>query len=330
MKPVVSVVIPAYNSEDYIAQALKSVFAQTYHNFEIILVDDASTDSTLKIARSFNDHRLTIIENLQNRGVSCARNLGIRRAQGNWIALLDSDDWYAPRRLENLLKVALEQNADLVADDLFLVREQEKSPWSTLLQENQQQIISWELIDAARFVQTDRPAPINAPKKWSYGYTKPLIKREFLHKHNLEYNELISVGEDFVLYLQCLLKKARFLLIAHPYYYYRIRDLSLSSRKPTEYLAQSWEITQSFINFENVSEANPELLKVIYQNLKTFKNRLAYYRTVEYFKQKKLLSALRQILICPYVLIDFINKLITVFDNQILSIFFSKRLSILI
>lgn len=319
MKPEVSIIIPAYNCEDYITQALESVFAQTYYNFEIILVDDASTDSTLQVARSFNDKRLKIIANQQNKGVSSVRNCGIKQAKGNWIALLDSDDWYAPERLESLLKIASEKDVDMIADDLFLIREREQYPWSTLLQENQPRKHSIESIDSARFVRTDRPSPINAPRGWSFGYTKPLIRREFLLEHHIEYNESINVGEDFILYLECLINKARFVLVSRPYYYYRTRQVSLSTRKPTEYLAQSCEITQSFIDKVDASEENAELLNAMYQNLKAFKKRLAYYRAVEYIKQKNIVYTLVQIVSCPYILIYFINKLITVLEYKTLA-----------
>jgi succinoglycan biosynthesis protein ExoO len=321
MKPEISIIIPTYNSEDYIAQALESVFAQTYDNFEIILVDDASTDSTLEIARNFGDRRLKIIANKQNGGVSRMRNCGIKQAKGNWIALLDSDDWYAPERLEKLLEVALKHNADLVADDLFLIRDREQYPWSTLLQENQTRKNAIELVDGVRFVMTERPTPINAPRNWSFGYTKPLIKREFLLQHHLEYDESINLGEDFVLYFKCLQNKARFLLIPRPYYYYRIREVSLSTKKPTEYLSQYCKMTQSFIEQELVAENVDRLLiEAMYQNLRIFQKRLAYYRAVEYLKQKKVVNTLVQIIKCPYILIYFSNKLITILENKTLAI----------
>ena len=321
MKPEVSIVIPTYNCEDYIVQALESVFAQTYTNFEVIVVDDASTDSTLKIVRSFDDARLKIIARSENKGVSSVRNCGIKQAQGDWIALLDSDDWYAPERLENLLQIASKQDADLIADDLFLIRDREQYPWSTLLQENYSKRGSIEFIDAAKFITTDRPSAINAPRNWSFGYTKPLIKREFLLQHQIEYNESIHVGEDFVLYMECLLNKARFVLVPRPYYYYRTRQISLSTRKPTKYLAESCQITQSFIEREEcVAEPDEKLLTAMYQNLKAFQKRLAYYRAIEYIKQKKVLNTLIEIIKCPYILIYFANKLITFLENKTLAI----------
>ena len=326
MKPEVSVIIPTYNCQSYIAQALESVFAQTCRNFEIILVDDASTDGTLEVARSFNDKRLKIIARPQNRGVSSVRNCGIQHARGNWIALLDADDWYAPERLENLLAIASKQDTDLIADDLFLIRDREQYPWSTLLQENQPRRGFVELIDAARFVTSDRPSPINAPISWSFGYTKPLIRREFLLQHQIKYNESIEVGEDFILYMECLLKKARFLLVSRPYYYYRTREISLSTRTPTQYLAESCQITQSFINRElAATEPDEKLLIALCQNLQAFQKRLAYYRAVKYIKRKKVVNTLIEVLKCPYILIYFTNKLITILENKTLAISSAKE-----
>jgi succinoglycan biosynthesis protein ExoO len=316
MNPEVSIIVPAYNSEKYIAQALKSVFNQTFPNFEIILVDDGSTDSTVQIARIFTDIRLKIIKNRQNRGVSNARNCGIKQAKGNWIALLDSDDWYAPERLEKLLKVAWKQNADMVADDLLLIREGEQYPWSTLLKENERQISSIELIDAVKFVIGDRPSAINTRRNWSLGYTKPLIKRKFLIDHNLEYKETINVGEDFILYLECLRHQARFFLISQPYYYYRTRNSSLSARKPTEYLSQSCEIIQRFIKKEKSLQSDSQLLKVMYRNLAILQKRLSYYRAIEGIKQKNPVEIFTQIIVCPYILMYFAYKLITLMESK--------------
>ena len=309
MKPEVSVIIPTYNSEAYLALALESVFNQTYRNFEIILIDDASTDSTLEVAQSFKDKRLKIISNKQNRGVSYGRNCGIKAAQGNWIALLDSDDWYAPQRLEKLLSAAIEHNADLVADDLNLISDREFQPWSTLLQENEQTLAAAKIIDSVDFVVSDRPNPINAKRNWSLGYTKPLIKREFLLERGIEYDEDIQVGEDYVLYLECLRQQARFVLIPQAYYYYRTRVTSLSTRKPTEYLSDSCDITNIFIHREINAGENSQLLKALFENLVIYRKRLAYYRVLEAIKQKDIIATIEQILDNPYTLGDLSSKL---------------------
>ena len=320
MNPEVSVIIPTYNSESYLAQALVSVLTQTYIKLEVIVVDDASTDSTVKIARSFKERRLKIISNSQNRGVSYGRNCGIRHARGNWIALLDSDDWYAPERLEKLLRIATSNNADLVADDLFLINDGDRCPWGTLLQENGQVIHSPTLIDAVQLVQSDRPASLNTNRNWSWGYTKPLIRREFLINNQLQYNEEIKVGEDFVFYLECLKHQARFFFIDRPYYYYRIRTKSLSVRKPTEYLAQSCEITQSFIDRETGWQINKQLLAALEQNLAVFQTRLTYYRAVEDFKAKKIFNVAQHIIACPLILGYILDKIINFLPDKLIFI----------
>ena len=321
MNPEVSVIVPTYNSEAYIVQALRSVIEQSYNNWEIIMVDDASCDSTVDLARSFRDKRLKIVENISNRGVSYSRNRGIREARGKWIALLDSDDWYAPLRLEKLLSVANQQDADLIADDLFLIEDGRKRHWSSLLKENETQIkSSVELIDAVKFVTSDRLASITAKRNWSLGYTKPLIKREFLLKNNIWYREDIKVGEDFILYLQCLRRKAKFYLVTSPYYYYRTREVSLSTRKPTEYLSESCKITQDFIDLEVKSQGDCDLREALEQNLSIFKERLAYYLAIENLKAGKPLQVIRQIIESPYLVSDFSKKLLVFLNKRLANV----------
>ena len=96
--PTVSVIIPTYNRKDLVIEAIESVFAQTYRDYEIVLVDDGSTDGTEDALRSLED-RVRYLSK-PNRGVSSARNLGIQRAHGSLIAFLDSDDVWEPTFLE--------------------------------------------------------------------------------------------------------------------------------------------------------------------------------------------------------------------------------------
>ena len=101
MSPIIfSVVIPAYNNADFIGEAIQSVLDQTYPNYEIIVVNDASPDNASDVVRSFNDPRVILIEHPVNRGLSAARNTGILAAKGEWIALLDGDDIFHPQKLE--------------------------------------------------------------------------------------------------------------------------------------------------------------------------------------------------------------------------------------
>ena len=97
----VSVIMPAYNSEVYIRESIDSVLAQTFADFELIVVDDGSTDTTAAIAESYSDSRIRLIRQ-PNRGVSVARNTGLEASQGQFITFLDSDDLYYPDFLKTL------------------------------------------------------------------------------------------------------------------------------------------------------------------------------------------------------------------------------------
>ncbi|MBX9924989.1 MAG: glycosyltransferase [Hyphomicrobiaceae bacterium] len=105
----VSVVIPLYETERYIAHAINSVLAQTYTDFEIVVVDDGSKDGGPAIARSYSDPRIRVVSQA-NRGLAGARNTGIREARGRYIALLDADDAWQPEKLETLV-AALERDS---------------------------------------------------------------------------------------------------------------------------------------------------------------------------------------------------------------------------
>lgn len=113
--PTVSVVIPSYNREDSIVPAIESVLAQSYSDFELIVVDDASTDRTVAAMQSITDPRLKIIAQEHNAGASVARNIGIEAAQGTWIAFHDSDDIWLPDKLERQMALLKTPNAGYVA-----------------------------------------------------------------------------------------------------------------------------------------------------------------------------------------------------------------------
>lgn len=101
--PKVSVIVPIYNAEQYIAETLRSVLNQTYQDYEIIIVDDGSLDRSIEICQQFSDPRIAIVRQA-NRGLPGARNTGIRHAQGDYIALLDADDLWLPEKLVHHVK----------------------------------------------------------------------------------------------------------------------------------------------------------------------------------------------------------------------------------
>ncbi|RKE49212.1 glycosyltransferase family 2 protein [Sphingobacterium detergens] len=101
--PTVTVLMAAYNSERYISQAIKSILNQTYANFELLIIDDGSTDGTIEQINTFDDNRIKLLQNENNQGVVYTRNRAIEEAIGEFIAIMDSDDIATPNRLEILL-----------------------------------------------------------------------------------------------------------------------------------------------------------------------------------------------------------------------------------
>ena len=102
---MVSIVMPSYNSEHFIAQSIASVQAQTYGNWELLVVDDCSSDGTVAVAESIaeDDPCIRVFVNEYNSGAACSRNRALREAKGDWVAFLDSDDLWAPEKLERQL-----------------------------------------------------------------------------------------------------------------------------------------------------------------------------------------------------------------------------------
>jgi len=113
MDEKVSIIMPAYNAAATIGTSIGSVFAQTYTNWELLIIDDVSTDETLAIATGFasQDFRIRVLRHEKNQGAAAARNSGMRQATGTWLAFLDSDDMWAPEKLEKQLALSLKTSA---------------------------------------------------------------------------------------------------------------------------------------------------------------------------------------------------------------------------
>ena len=117
----ISVIMPVYNADDYIAQAIETVLGQTLTDFELICVDDGSTDKSVEIIKSYakNDERIRLIE-MSHIGVGTARNKGLLKSRGEYMIFLDADDFYEVTLLEKLYNTAKENNLDIVATDFDL------------------------------------------------------------------------------------------------------------------------------------------------------------------------------------------------------------------
>ena len=110
-KDLVSIIMPSYNTANYIGESINSVINQTYKNWELIIVDDCSTDNTDEIVNKFlKDERIKYLKNEKNSGAAISRNKALREAKGRWIAFLDSDDLWVPEKLEKQINF-MEKNS---------------------------------------------------------------------------------------------------------------------------------------------------------------------------------------------------------------------------
>ncbi len=132
INPLISVVIPCYNSAKYLERLLKSLINQTYTNWEAIFVDNYSVDNSLEIISSISDSRIKVYQ-INNSGIIAkSRNLGINKSLGSWIAFLDSDDWWTENKLEECVKHIKRVDCDFIYHDLFLVNNSDQIKFRSL------------------------------------------------------------------------------------------------------------------------------------------------------------------------------------------------------
>lgn len=225
-----SVIIPAYNAEQYIEATIASAMQQERCDLEIIVVDDRSTDSTADIVARIaqGDPRVSLLALPRNGGPSVARNAGILAARGEWIALLDADDSFVLGRLATLIALGEANGADMVADNLLLVDQSDGSEAPMLPPGS---LTAPCLIDLPEFIARNISTP-DAPRR-NYGFLKPLMRRDFLARNGLRYDETVRFAEDFALYVECLRAGARWWLHPTPLYRYLIRADSLTQVQTT-------------------------------------------------------------------------------------------------
>jgi succinoglycan biosynthesis protein ExoO len=211
-----SVIMPAYNVSGIIERAISSAAAQTLPPLEILVIDDCSTDDTVEVVRALGREipSIRLLSTPANGGAAAARNVGLREAKADWIALLDADDAWKPGRLKRLSEVASATSADFVADNLVMwdaVTDAQFKPAYFDFPEPQKQVTILDL-----FLADDNFYFL----KSSFTLMKPICRREFLVDHRLEYNEGLRVGEDFALLAESLFNGAKVILIKEAYYIY--------------------------------------------------------------------------------------------------------------
>jgi len=189
------------------------------------------------VQRYLTDPRIKFLQNERNMGAGYTRNRALDAAQGEWIAVLDADDWYAPERLEKLVGFAEQMDADMVADLQVYYTE-----WGSVY------LVAWA--NHAKPPKQPRVYTVEEVIK-AHPSIKPLIRAEFLRNKSIRYAEHIRKSQDYAFYLEILLKGARFAVLPEPMYYYRVHpntvttrhDPIAENRKSLEYLQSLPETT---------------------------------------------------------------------------------------
>ena len=305
MSPEVSIIIPAYNVEAYISKAIYSALEQTEIELEVIVVDDASEDQTVAVAKAIKDTRVQVIISQQNNGAGAARNRAIRVAKGDWLALLDADDWFAPERLEKLLQIQhIRPDVDMIADDVYYIKEHAASPWSTLLSESKECISDIIKIDPMYFLDKDIPIAGG----FYLGLTKPLVKRKFLLENRIEFDESIRLSQDFWFYLNCLVHGAHFLFVPQPYYFYRSHSGSLVTTNKSKRLDQFSQAAQEFLQKEIMND-HSDLAELLTKRLSLIEKKIKpYYCVVDQLKNNKWRLAVVSMIKNPYFFVHFLSQ----------------------
>ena len=222
----ISVIIAAFNAGHFIGRAISSVQKQTTRDLEIIVVDDASTDNTDSVVQNLakKDGRINIIRLTSNTGPSGARNIGFAAAKGEWIAVLDADDAFAPGRLERLIAAGHETRADIVVDNLQLFDEGAgQVVGQTSFVQEKIGDLTLEL-----FFRKDGP-----PNACPMGWVKPIIRKSAFERTGLKYNPDYRYAEDFLFFTEMLLHGCRAICVCDAAYLYTLRHGHVSGRPST-------------------------------------------------------------------------------------------------
>ncbi|WP_455537647.1 glycosyltransferase [Terrisporobacter sp.] len=215
---LVSIIIPVYNAEKFIAKCLDSIKNQTYKNLEIILINDGSTDNSGEICEEYckSDDRFKVIHK-KNGGVSSARNLGLSKVSGDYICFIDPDDWIEADMIEHLYELTQKYNCDMGICGYY--KEENK----TILNKNSnREILTYSKYDALNKILDEEGFK---GFLWNKIFSKKIIGK------NTRFVEDIHFCEDLLFVTQCILNSSKIVYDNKPYYHYIIHENNVSKSK---------------------------------------------------------------------------------------------------
>ena len=260
MRPMVSIIVPVYNAEQYLRRCVDSILNQEYTDFELFLVNDGSTDSSGDICEEYGDkdHRVIVIQK-ENTGVSDSRNLALDRARGKYLQFLDSDDWITPDATRLFVRAAEEYGCDMVISDFYRVVGERLSPKGDIEEEG---VLTQEEFAAHMM---ENPADFYYGVLWN-----KLYRRDLVEEHSLRMDTNINWCEDFLFNLEYIRYAKVFYALHAPIYYYVKRKGSLAS--------QGINISKTVKMKLNVFEYYNNFYKHVLEEEDYEKNRLQVYR----------------------------------------------------
>lgn len=210
--PLISIIIPVYNVEKYLNRCLNSILAQTFKEYEVLLIDDGSNDSSAFICDEYvnRDYRFKVIHK-ENKGVSNARNVGIENSIGKYIVFIDSDDWIAPDYLNVLYTTMQEANCDLAYCSFKRVKEFNPSIKNTENALNSKEKIAYSIYDDNFWFGSRRGV------LWAAIYYREKVGE-------LRFDETISIGEDKLFLLEYAKKCKNIIYVPYKLYNYFQRE----------------------------------------------------------------------------------------------------------
>ena len=230
MDPLVSIIVPIYNAENYLEECIQSIQRQAYKNLQIILVNDGSTDNSSKICNSYaaiDDRIITL--NQKNSGVSAARNLGLSVAKGEYIGFVDSDDFINENMYKNMINIILQDESDLCAMINYTIKNPGEKYNNITLINNVEAIKSLLMLEF--------PTSL-----WAFLYSKKSI-------NNIQLNSKIHFFEDFLFNLEVLENVSKISLYRDNSYYYRPNESSTNRQSINDKRLSSLEIYDWLDNF---------------------------------------------------------------------------------